>query len=44
MSPDHPAIRVKNPGRKYTIGGPQEQYLTLRDAKSQFSEGAVQAI
>jgi hypothetical protein len=35
------AIRVRNPGNKYTIGGPQEQYLTLRDAKSQFSEGAV---
>ncbi|MDO9327052.1 MAG: ATP-binding cassette domain-containing protein [Methanoregula sp.] len=26
------AIRVCNIGKKYTIGGPQEQYLTLRDA------------
>ena len=26
------AIRVRNPGKKYTIGGPQEKYLTLRDA------------
>jgi hypothetical protein len=25
-------IRVRNPGKKYTIGGPQENYLTLRDA------------
>ena len=32
MSPDHPAIRVSHPGRKYTIGGPQEKYLTFRDA------------
>ena len=32
MSSDHPAIRVKNLGKKYTIGGPQEKYLTLRDA------------
>ena len=26
------AIRVRNLGKKYTLGGPQEQYLTLRDA------------
>jgi len=26
------AIRVRNLGKKYLIGGPQEQYLTLRDA------------
>ena len=26
------AIRVRNLGKKYTIGGPQEKYLTLRDA------------
>jgi hypothetical protein len=26
------AIRVRNPGKKYTIGGPQVKYLTLRDA------------
>jgi len=26
------AIRVRNPGKKYTIGGSQENYLTLRDA------------
>jgi lipopolysaccharide transport system ATP-binding protein len=32
MSPHHPAIRVSHPGRKYTIGGPQEKYLTFRDA------------
>jgi lipopolysaccharide transport system ATP-binding protein len=27
-----PAIRVSHPGKKYTIGGPQEKYLTFRDA------------
>jgi hypothetical protein len=32
MSPNHPAIRVRNLGKKYQIGGPQERYLTLRDA------------
>jgi hypothetical protein len=32
MSSDHPAIRVRNLGKKYTISGPQEKYLTLRDA------------
>jgi len=32
MSPDHPAIRVSHPGRKYIIGGPQEKYLTFRNA------------
>ena len=32
MSTHHPAIRVRNLGKKYTIGGPQEKYLTLRDA------------
>ena len=32
MPAHDPAIRVRNPGKKYTIGGPQEQYLTLRDA------------
>jgi len=26
------AIRVRNLGKKYTLGGSQEQYLTLRDA------------
>jgi len=36
MVPDHIAICVRNPGKFYTIGGPQENYLTLRDAKSQF--------
>ena len=44
MSSDNIAIRVRNLSKKYTIGGPQENYLTLRDAKSQFGEGAVQAI
>jgi hypothetical protein len=29
---DDIAIRVRNLGKKYTIGGPQERYLTLRDA------------
>ena len=27
MSPNHPAIRVSYLGKKYTIGGPQENYL-----------------
>jgi hypothetical protein len=26
------AIRVKGLGKKYSIGGPQEKYLTFRDA------------
>jgi len=29
---DDIAIRVKGLGKKYTLGGPQEKYLTLRDA------------
>jgi lipopolysaccharide transport system ATP-binding protein len=29
---DNLAIRVRNLGKKYQIGGPQEKYLTLRDA------------
>ena len=32
MSSDTIAISVKGLGRKYTIGGPQEKYLTFRDA------------
>ena len=32
MSSDNIAIRVRNLGKKYTVGGPQEKYLTLRDA------------
>jgi hypothetical protein len=32
MTDKNPAIRVSHPGRKYTIGGPQEKYLTFRDA------------
>lgn len=32
MLTDHPAIRVRNLGKKYTLGGSQEQYHTLRDA------------
>jgi hypothetical protein len=36
MSSDHPAIRVCNSGKKYTLGGSQEKYHTFRDAKSQF--------
>jgi lipopolysaccharide transport system ATP-binding protein len=34
MPSDPVAIRVKHLGKKYTLGGPQEQYLTLRDAIS----------
>jgi lipopolysaccharide transport system ATP-binding protein len=30
--PDEFAIRVEGLGKMYTIGGPQEQYLTIRDA------------
>lgn len=32
MSNDKIAIRVSGLGKKYQLGGPQEQYLTLRDA------------
>jgi len=32
MFSDNIAIRVRNPGKKYTLGRPQEKYLTLRDA------------
>jgi lipopolysaccharide transport system ATP-binding protein len=32
MSPDNLAIHVSNLSKKYTIGGPQERYLTFRDA------------
>jgi hypothetical protein len=32
MSSDNLAIRVRNLGKKYTIGGPQEKYLTIRDS------------
>ena len=32
MSYNHPAIRVSNLGKRYQLGGPQEQYLTFRDA------------
>ena len=32
MSPDNIAIRVRGLGKKYTLGGQQENYLTLRDA------------
>lgn len=31
MSSHYPAIRVRNLSKKYTIGGPQEKYHTLRD-------------
>jgi hypothetical protein len=31
MSSDNIAIRICNPGKKYTLGGPQEKYLTPRD-------------
>jgi len=42
MPAHDPAIRVRNPGKKYTIGGPQEKYDTFRDAIVNFCEGAVQ--
>ncbi|MCX6683307.1 MAG: ATP-binding cassette domain-containing protein [Methanoregula sp.] len=32
MSSDNIAIRVRGLGKKYTLGGPQEKYLMLRDA------------
>jgi len=32
MSSDNIAIRVRNLGRKYKLGEPQEQYHTFRDA------------
>jgi lipopolysaccharide transport system ATP-binding protein len=32
MGSDSVAIRVKGLGKKYSIGGPQEKYLTFRDA------------
>jgi lipopolysaccharide transport system ATP-binding protein len=32
MSSNHPAIRVRNLGKKYILGGPQEPYHTIRDA------------
>jgi len=36
MSSENITIIVKNLGKKYTIGGPQEPYHSFRDAKSQF--------
>jgi hypothetical protein len=32
MTDKNIAIRVTHLGKKYTIGGPQEKYLTFRDA------------
>jgi len=32
MSSDNIAIRTRNLGKKYILGGPQEKYLTIRDA------------
>ena len=32
MPSDNLAIRVSHLGKKYSIGGPQERYLTFRDA------------
>jgi len=32
MGSKETAISVKGLGKKYTIGGPQEKYLTFRDA------------
>ncbi len=36
MSPDHPAVRVRGLGKKYTLSGRQEGYQTLRDAMANF--------
>lgn len=44
MTSDNIAIRVRNLGKQYRLCGPQDKYLMLRDAISQFVEGAVQAI
>jgi len=38
------AIRVRNAGRIYQTGGPQENYYALRDAIVNISKGAVQAM
>lgn len=32
MTDKNIAIRVRNPGKKYILGGSQEKYLSLRDA------------
>ena len=44
MTDKNIAIRVRNLGKKYILGGSQEKYHTLRDAIVNFSEGIVQAI
>jgi len=44
VSSDNIAIRVRGLGKKYTLGGSQEKYLTLRDAIVNFCEGTIQAI
>jgi hypothetical protein len=38
------AIRIRNPGRKSTIGGKQLSCHALSDAIVNISEGAVQAV
>jgi len=38
------ALRIRNPGRKSTIGGQQLSCHAHRDAIVNFSEGAVQAV
>jgi hypothetical protein len=38
------AIRIRNPGRKSTIGGQQLSCHTLRDAMVNFSECTVRAM
>jgi len=43
MTNNNIAIRVRNPGKKYTLSGSQEKYHTFRDAIVNFSKGVVQA-
>jgi hypothetical protein len=44
MTDKNIAIRVRNPGKRYTIVGPQEKYLTLRDAMVDSVKAPVYAI
>ena len=44
MTDKNIAISVRNPGKRYILGGPQEKYLIPRDNFMNFCEGAVQAI
>lgn len=47
MPSEYPAIRVRNLGKKYRLGGPREKYLTVRDAivsslSAPFRRGSLQ--